>query len=109
MSKVQDIIAKIEATPVYQAKKVASAFSGGLDSCLGIELLRRKYKAKEIIPITVDIGQGDEEMEMARTNSRKMGLEPDLHRRARRVLGRVGRHGHQGQLRLRRLSRLAPA
>ena len=76
MSKVQEIIQRIEATPVYQPKKVASAFSGGLDSCLGIELLRRKYKAKEIIPITVNIGQGDEEMEMARTNSRKMGLEP---------------------------------
>jgi argininosuccinate synthase len=76
MSTVQDIIKRVESTPVYQPKKVASAFSGGLDSCLGIELLRRKYKAKEIIPITVNIGQGDDEMEMARTNSRKMGLEP---------------------------------
>jgi argininosuccinate synthase len=76
MSRVEEVIARIESTPVYKPRKVASAFSGGLDSCLGIELLRRKYKAGEIIPITVDIGQGDEEMEMARTNSRKMGLEP---------------------------------
>ena len=76
MSKADEIIKRIESTPVAKVKKVASAFSGGLDSCLGIELLRRIYKAEEIIPITVDIGQGDEELEMARTNSRKMGIEP---------------------------------
>ena len=76
MSKVNDIIERIESTPVPKVKKVASAFSGGLDSCLGIELLRRVYKAKEIVPINVNIGQGDEEMEMARTNSNKMGIEP---------------------------------
>jgi len=76
MSKIDEILERVESTPVPKVKKVASAFSGGLDSCLGIELLRRVYKAEEIIPITVDIGQGDEELEMARTNSRKMGIEP---------------------------------
>jgi len=76
MSKVNDIIKRIESTPVPKVRKVASAFSGGLDSCLGIELLRRVYKAEEIIPITIDIGQGKEELEMARTNSRKMGIDP---------------------------------
>lgn len=76
MSKVDEILKRIEATRVPKVGKVASAFSGGLDSCLGIELLRRVYKAEEIVPITVDIGQGDEELEMARTNSRKMGIEP---------------------------------
>ena len=76
MSTVQEIIAKVERTPVPKVAKVASAFSGGLDSCLGIELLRRKYKAKEIVLITIDVGQGEEEMEQARKHSRKMGLEP---------------------------------
>jgi len=78
MSKADDIIKRIDATPLPKVTKVASAFSGGLDSCLGIELLRRVYNAKEIIPITIDIGQGKEEMEMARTNSRKMGIEPTM-------------------------------
>jgi argininosuccinate synthase len=76
MGKVDDIIKRIDSTPVANVTKVASAFSGGLDSCLGIELLRRKYKAEEIIAITVDIGQGEQEMEMARTHSLKMGIEP---------------------------------
>jgi len=72
----QEIIAKIEKTPTPPVKKVASAFSGGLDSCLGIELLRRKYKAEEIVTITVDIGQGDEEMEQSRKHGAALGVEP---------------------------------
>ena len=76
MSTVEEIIAKIEKVPVPTVTKVASAFSGGLDSCLGIELLRRKYKATEIVAITIDVGQGEDEMEMARTHARRMGLEP---------------------------------
>ncbi|NQT19279.1 MAG: argininosuccinate synthase [Planctomycetes bacterium] len=73
---VEEIIAKIENIPTPPVAKVASAFSGGLDSCLGIELLRRKYKAKEIIAITIDIGQGDEEMEQSRKHGKAMGVEP---------------------------------
>ncbi len=45
--------------PVPKVKKVALAYSGGLDSSLSIELLRRKYKAKEIVAINIDVGQGD--------------------------------------------------
>lgn len=73
---VEEIIAKIDATPTPPVTKVASAFSGGLDSCLGIELLRRKYKAKEIITVTIDIGQGDEEMEQSRKHGKALGVEP---------------------------------
>jgi len=73
---VQEIIAKIESTPTPPVTKVASAFSGGLDSCLGIELLRRKYKAKEIIAVTIDIGQGDEEIEQSRRHGKAMSVEP---------------------------------
>jgi len=73
---VEAILKKIEETPVPEVTKVASAFSGGLDSCLGIELLRRKYKAREIVVITIDIGQGDEELEQCRKHAGKMGLEP---------------------------------
>jgi argininosuccinate synthase len=72
---VDAIIKKIESTPVAKVKKVASAFSGGLDSCLGIELLRRKYMAEEIVAITIDIGQGDEEMNQCRQHAEKLNLE----------------------------------
>ena len=53
--EVQKIIAKVEATPVPEVKKVALAYSGGLDSSLAIELLRRSYKVSDIVPINVDL------------------------------------------------------
>ena len=52
---IKSIIDKINSTPVPKVKKVALAYSGGLDSSLAVALLRRVYKAKEIVPITVDI------------------------------------------------------
>jgi hypothetical protein len=55
---VKEILKKVEETPVPQVKKVAVAYSGGLDSTLGIEMLRRKYKAQEIVAICIDVGQG---------------------------------------------------
>ncbi len=73
---VAEIERKIEAVRTPPVNKVAAAFSGGLDSSLSIELLRRKYKAKEIVPITVDIGQGDEELEQSKLHARALGIEP---------------------------------
>jgi len=58
---VKAILKKVEDSPVPQVKKVAVAYSGGLDSTLGIEMLRRKYKAQEIVAICIDIGQGEDE------------------------------------------------
>ena len=56
---------KVESTEVPRVRKVALAFSGGLDSSLAIELLRRKYRVKKIITINIDVGQGaDEQKEM---------------------------------------------
>ena len=54
---VKAILKKIEEAPVPQVKKVAVAYSGGLDSTLGIEMLRRKYKAQEIVAICIDVDQ----------------------------------------------------
>ncbi len=45
--ELKEIIAKVENTPVPDLKKVALAFSGGLDSSLAVELLRRRYKVKD--------------------------------------------------------------
>jgi argininosuccinate synthase len=73
---IKEILAKIEATPKPKVKKCAIAFSGGLDSTLGIEILRRVYNVKEILAINVDVGQGDEEIEMGRVRAKQLNLTP---------------------------------
>ncbi|MEM2874744.1 MAG: argininosuccinate synthase [Candidatus Hadarchaeales archaeon] len=73
---VEEIIRKIESAPVPKVRKVACAFSGGVDSSLGIELLKRKYRAEEIVPITVDVGQGEQELEVARRHGEALGVKP---------------------------------
>ena len=71
-----DIEKKIAGYEVPSVNKVAVAYSGGLDSSLAIELLRRIYKAKEIVPITIDVGQGDEEIDLGNRKAEKLGIKP---------------------------------
>jgi len=73
---VKAIIEKIEAAPAPTVRKAAIAYSGGLDSSLGIELLRRKYQAKEIVAITVDVGQGEDEMRASQEKAKVLKIEP---------------------------------
>ncbi|MDK1032114.1 MAG: argininosuccinate synthase [Planctomycetia bacterium] len=73
---LQEIEAKIDNTAVPTVKKVAIAYSGGLDSSLGVELLKRKYKAKEIVAITINVGQGEEEMNEGLAKAKVLGIEP---------------------------------
>jgi argininosuccinate synthase len=73
---LESILEKIHQTNVPQGQKVAVAFSGGLDSSLAIELLRRVYHAKEIIPITIDVGQGSEEMEEMHQKAKALNIQP---------------------------------
>jgi argininosuccinate synthase len=75
---VKDIIRKIEETPAPKVKKAAIAYSGGLDSSLGIELLRRKYQAKEIVAITCDVGQGEEEVRVSKEKAKVLKVDPIL-------------------------------
>jgi argininosuccinate synthase len=72
------VLERIESVPVPQVRKCAIAYSGGLDSTLGIELLRRVYRADTIIPITVDLGQGREEIELAERRSATLQVQPLL-------------------------------
>ena len=67
---------KIEATEVARVRKCAIAFSGGLDSSLGIELLRRKYKAKKIVAINIDVGQGAEEQAEMMAKAKALKVKP---------------------------------
>lgn len=73
---LNSILEKIQQTPITKGQKVAVAFSGGLDSSLAIALLRHIYEAKEIIPITIDVGQGIEEMEQVQQNAKALGINP---------------------------------
>jgi len=73
---IKKIIKKIEEIDVPEVNKVAVAYSGGLDSSLAIELLRRKYKAKEILPIAIDVGQGEEEVSESRRRAKVLKIKP---------------------------------
>jgi len=67
---------KVESTEVPCVKKVALAFSGGLDSSLGIELLRRKYKSNKIVTINIDVGQGDDEQAEMFEKAKALKVKP---------------------------------
>jgi len=73
---IRRILKKIQKTQTPKVEKVAVAYSGGLDSSLAIELLRRKYKAKKILPITIDVGQGEEEVLESRRKARALKIKP---------------------------------
>jgi argininosuccinate synthase len=75
---VKQIEAKVMDTPVAKVTKVALAYSGGLDSSLCIELLRRKYGVADagIVPITCDVGQGQEEIDTGNAKAKQLGFKP---------------------------------
>ncbi|MFH1404179.1 MAG: argininosuccinate synthase [Candidatus Altiarchaeota archaeon] len=73
---LEEIIRKIDETPKPKVKKACIAYSGGLDSCLGVEFLRRVYGAEEIVAITLDVGQGEEEIRDASEKAKKLGIKP---------------------------------
>jgi argininosuccinate synthase len=73
---LKSALKKVEETQVPKVNVAALAYSGGLDSSLAVELLRRKYKAEKIIPITVDVGQGDEEIQTGNEKAKVLNVEP---------------------------------
>jgi argininosuccinate synthase len=73
---IKKVLKKIKEAETPMVNKVAVAYSGGLDSSLGIELLRRKYKARKILPITIDIGQGEEEVLESRRKAKVLKIKP---------------------------------
>ena len=60
----------------YDGETAVSAFSGGLDSTFVIVALKDIYGFKEVIPVLVDVGQGEEEIQTAYERAEKLGLEP---------------------------------
>jgi len=75
---VKAVEKKVFDAPIPNVTKVALAYSGGLDSTLCLELLRRKYKVKDenIIPVNVDVGQGDEDVKKAKDNAKVLKVKP---------------------------------
>lgn len=76
MIDVKELKGKLKNIGLPALKKCAVAYSGGLDSSLGIELLRRVYKVREIIPITVDVGQGKDEIDLAVRRAGQLKIDP---------------------------------
>jgi argininosuccinate synthase len=56
--------------------KVALAYSGGLDSTVMLTLLKEKYGFSEVIPVLVDVGQGEEDIRIAKERADIVGVEP---------------------------------
>jgi argininosuccinate synthase len=75
---LQSALRKVEVTSVPKVNVAILAYSGGLDSSLAVELLRRKYKAEKIVPITVDVGQGKEEVQLGFERARLLDIDPIL-------------------------------
>jgi len=75
---VKEILKKIEKTDKPKVKKACLAYSGGLDSTLGVEFLRKVYNCKDIVAVTLDVGQGEEEIKDSQQKAEKIGIKPIL-------------------------------
>jgi len=59
-----------------EKKKIAvSAYSGGLDSTLVLIFLKEKYGYGEVIPVCVDVGQGEGEIALAKERAEILGYD----------------------------------
>ena len=64
--------------PLAQCKKVALAFSGGLDSTLAIKLLEDYYGTEQVLPVTVNVGLTDAEIEDCRSKAELLGVSWEM-------------------------------
>src|SRR5438874_7130451 len=67
---------KISAVGVPQGKSIALAYSGGLDSTLCVKLSQLKYHAQKLVAISVDVGQGEAEIQESIARAEKLGISP---------------------------------
>ncbi|MBV9706173.1 MAG: argininosuccinate synthase, partial [Chloroflexi bacterium] len=67
---------KLAEVEVPQGNTIALAYSGGLDSSLCVKLSSSKYHAKQLFAISVDVGQGQEEIQQSIERAKKLGITP---------------------------------
>ena len=67
---------KIASVDVPQGKHIALAYSGGLDSTLCVKLSQLKYHARSLTAITVDVGQGEDEIQQSTARAMQLGISP---------------------------------
>src|SRR5712692_4965460 len=67
---------KIASVDVPQGKHIALAYSGGLDSTLCVKLSAEKYHARRFTANTVDVGEGEQEMQESAERAAKLGIKP---------------------------------
>jgi len=70
------VLHKISSVDVPQGKSIALAYSGGLDSTLCVKLSQHKYHAQKLVAISVDVGQGDEEIQQSIERAEQLGISP---------------------------------
>src|SRR3989440_186660 len=67
---------KVAAVDVPQGKHIALAYSGGLDSTLCVKLSQLKYHARSLTAISVDVGQGEDEIQQSTARAVQLGISP---------------------------------
>ncbi len=65
----------VESLATSTMKSVALAFSGGLDTTVCVPLLEEEYDYDEVIGVTVDVGQPEEEFAEAEETAEALNLE----------------------------------
>lgn len=67
---------KISSVSVLEGTSIALAYSGGLDSTLCVKLSQQKYHARNLVAISVDVGQGETEIQESITRAEQLGISP---------------------------------
>ncbi len=67
---------KISSVSVPEDKSIALAYSGGLDSTLCVKLSQQKYHAHNLVAISVDVGQGEAEIQESIARAEQLGISP---------------------------------
>lgn len=75
-SALELALRKISSVEVPQGKSIALAYSGGLDSTLCVKLARQKYHARNLVAISVDVGQGTTELQESIARAEQLGITP---------------------------------
>ena len=75
-SALEQALHKIDSVDVPEGNSIALAYSGGLDSTLCVKLSQQKYHARNLTAISVDVGQGEAEIQESIERAEKLGITP---------------------------------